>query len=110
MALIAHAQLRLAHHYDLPTTGGTNGRSSSEAPRRERVELQRHAASRDHAALDRLGDSAQAQVAVVQLAPGVGDANYRLAGEKLARLAQCSEHRPALWAKFITAFEPFRAA
>ena len=77
---------------------------------RERVELQRHAAGRDHAALDRLGDGAQAQVAVVQLAPGIGDADHRLAGEKLARPAQRSKHRPVLRAKLVASFEPFRAA
>ena len=76
---------------------------------RHHRELEREAARLQHAALDRLGQTAQVDVAVHELAPAVADPDQRLAAERLIRDAARLQPRAVQEAVEIAAVHPLRA-
>jgi hypothetical protein len=77
---------------------------------RDDGELQREAAGLQHAALDRLGEPAQVDVAVDELAPAVADPDHGSAAERLVREPLRLEPRAVQEAVEVAAVEPLAAA
>src|SRR5439155_20939144 len=73
-------------------------------------ELEREAACLEHAALDRLGQAGQVQVAVHELAPGVADPDHGPAAERLVAEALRLQPGPVQEAVQVPSLEPLGAA
>ena len=77
---------------------------------RDRRELERQAAGEQDAALDRLGERAEVQVAVDELRPRVADPDHRPAGERAARDPLGVQRRAVDESRQVSTAEPARAA